>query len=508
MQASPPPLIAMRDIGKSFGPTRVLGGVTLELRAGEVHALAGENGAGKSTLIRILSGVYSNYEGSIAIDGRPARFASPRDATRAGIATIHQELSLVGPMSVADNLFLGEGGALLSREPERRRIAEAERWLKELELDVDPKELVERLPLSVRQLVEIARALRARARMIVMDEPTSALNEAEAARLFEHVERLRREKKGIVYISHRMEEIFRIADRVSVLRDGALVGTWRASELGERELVQSMVGRELAAEPPSLPSPSSETVFSGELSVGDPLRPERRLVDRARFSLKKGELVGLAGLEGSGASELLLGLFGALPSVAGRRLELDGAPYRVESPARSIAQGVVLLTKDRKTSVVGELGSLQNATLSSLARVTRRGFVDARRERELVSATVRRLELSAPSLDAPARKLSGGNQQKVALARCLLAEPKLLLMDDPTRGVDVGAKADIYALMRDLAERGVSILFASSELAELLSLSHRILVLFRGRVVLELGRDEATRDRIVLAAMGGASEAA
>jgi ABC-type sugar transport system ATPase subunit len=486
------PLVELRGIGKSFGSTRALDGVSLEIRAGEVHVLAGENGAGKSTLIRVLSGAISDFDGELLVQGASVRLKNPAHALSAGIAAIHQELSLVGSLSVADNLALGSGTRPWSVRSPRADREHARRRLGELGLNVDPERRVESLPLSVQQELEIARALLRGARVIVMDEPTSALGEAEAERLFSRIGELVRRGAGVVYISHRMEEIFRLADRISVLRDGRLVLGCAAAELDRERLVRAMIGRAPGETRAPVPAPA-----------GQPVLEVRAESSGISFALHPGEIVGLAGLAGSGASELLHALFGASGRIEPAELRLAGAPFVPESPRRSLARGLVLLGNDRRLTLVPELAVVQNATLSSLRRFSRKLLIERSAERDAARAELERLAVrGAGDLEGPVRRLSGGNQQKVALARCLLAEPRVLLLDEPTRGIDVGAKADVYRLMHELSERGVAILLVASELEELIALSHRVLVMHRGRIVDELGASEISRERIVASAMG------
>jgi ABC-type sugar transport system ATPase subunit len=501
--APTPPPVELVGISKSFGPTRALRNVSFDLRAAEVHVIAGENGAGKSTLIRVLSGVYSDYSGNILIDGRLCSLHHPSQAARAGIATIHQELSLIGPMSIADNLLLGDGGSALGVLSRKERILGARRILDTLELELDPERSVETLPLSQRQLLEIARALARRARVLIMDEPTSSLSEQEAAVLFAHIEKLVRKKTAVVYISHRMEEIYRVADRITLLSDGTHVLTAKARDLAPEALVEKMVGRTLAlgAERPRRPNKHGKPCLSVKnLSVRDPRRPGARLVDGVSLTLQKGEILGLAGQRGSGNAELLQALFSGWQSGL---VELEGRPIEVSNEHQAIRRGFCYLASDRMKSVITTLNVVQNATLSSLARFARWGFVRSELEVETVSGFLERLRVSAPSLRAPVARLSGGNQQKVALLRCLLTEPSVLLLDEPTRGIDVGAKADIYDLILGLSEQGVAILLVASELSELLSLSDRISVMYRGRIAGTFERGAFDRQRITALAMGG-----
>jgi ABC-type sugar transport system ATPase subunit len=515
--------LAARNISKSFGSVQVLRGVSFDLREGEVHVLAGENGAGKSTLVKILSGALGGYTGEILTSGEAARFRGPSDAVEAGIAVIYQELSLVGSMSVADNLFLGghhEKSLFgLARRPDE--AASAARILSAVELDIDPQRPVDDYPISVRQLIEIARALGAGARVLIFDEPTSALDENDARALLDRIRALRAQGAAVLYISHRMEEIYALADRITVLRDGAVVGTARPSELPREKLVAWMLGGELARVGESRSESKSALSARRELSRGEarlsveglsvaPPDGEGRLdVEGASFSLEPGEILGIMGLRGSGASQLLHGLFGSYGRPLAGKVELDGAPIPIERPSASLRRGLALLANDRRSAgLIPELSVIENATLASLARFSPWGVLRKAREREAARSITGLLRLRAPSLDAPASSLSGGNQQKVYLGRILLTEPKVLLLDEPTRGVDVGAKADIYELIRAMAQKGAGVLIATSEIEELLALCGRILVMHRGRIVQGAWGPEASRERVLHAAMGGLVEEA
>ncbi|HPK03118.1 MAG TPA: sugar ABC transporter ATP-binding protein [Candidatus Sumerlaeota bacterium] len=505
------PILRMQGIGKSFGGVRALHDVHLELLTGEVHILAGENGAGKSTLIKILAGVHRDYDGRIELDGRPVRFASPQDAAARGIAVIHQELSLIPSMSVADNIFLGREtvwtGALpwVMRRRQRRR---AQQILDQLGLNVDAESTVERLPISLQQMIEIAKALAAEVRILVMDEPTSALTEPEVERLFALIAELKRRGVAIVYISHKMEEIHRIADRLTVLRDGRFVGTAPAAELPPPRLVQWMVGREIGEQfPRHTPHPGPVLLRVEELTLDDPHGLPLPVVDRVGFELRAGEIVGLGGLQGSGASDLLWGLFGARGRPRAGRIELHGRPYTPRSPGHAIRRGLALLTNDRKTTgLVLGMSITHNITLASLPRLSPGGWLRERREWAVAARLRERFDIRAADLDLEVQSLSGGNQQKIALAKWLEAGPRVLLLDEPTRGVDVGAKQEIYRLMDAWSAEGYAILLITSEMPELLALSDRILVLHRGRVTACFQRGEATQERVLQAAMGGTGE--
>jgi ABC-type sugar transport system ATPase subunit len=474
-----------------------------------VHALAGENGAGKSTLIKILSGVYDNFSGELLVGGRERRFHHPIDAVRAGIATIHQELSLVPSMSVADNLFLGrEATGRLGFVDFDTQEATAIRILESLELDISPHTLVEDLPVSIQQLLEIGRALSLDAKVLVFDEPTSALNEHEADILFNRIVDLRCQERGVVYITHRMEEIYRLADRITVLRDGNVVGTTSTLELPPNRLVRWMVGRDVVAEIAERQEVQEGSALEvSDLRVTHKERESRFVVDGVSFVLRRSEILGLAGLQGSGASEVLHALFGALSAHVTGKILLYGEPFELRNPRESVAHGLVLVTNDRKAAgLAPDLSVTHNASLAGLSRFCNRlGWIRRGDEASAVSDLTGEFGLNAPSLDAPVSVLSGGNQQKVYLARWLLTEPRVLLLDGPTRGIDVGAKADIYGLIRTWVERGMSILLITSEMEELLALCDRILVMHRGKLAAEFTSDSASKDAVLAAAMGQAS---
>jgi len=556
------PLVELSRVTKSFGATRALDDVTFEVRAGEVHVLAGENGAGKSTLIRVLSGVITDFEGELRLDGQVTRLRDARDAVSRGIATIHQELSLVGSMTVAENLslspLLGERHRLPSMFSWVRRADEiraAREILATMDLDIDPLAVVETLPLAAQQLLEIARALAQKARILILDEPTSALSEPEAERLLARVERLAQAGSGIVYISHRMEENDRLAHRITVLRDGRVVASRPAKDLSRAALVALMMGTDapLAGQLPSSERPSSRLAPSQQAPSGQPSsqqasserpsseQPSSRQVSSQQapseqpssrqpssseatpllvvrgltlsapgqaplrdvsFTALRGEILGIAGLRGSGASELLAALFGVHGARARADITLAGVPFEIASPARSIAQGLVYLASDRKKTVLPDLDITENITLTTLQTLAAYGLLHLTRESALARAMTSRLHVAAPSLRALARALSGGNQQKVALLRCLAPDPRVLLFDEPTRGVDIGAKSDIHRSLRALADEGKTILLATSELPELLTLCDRILVLRRGALAETLEKPSFSRDALRLSLDG------
>jgi len=512
----PERLLALRDIGKRFGANRVLEGVSLDLDAGEVHILAGENGAGKTTLIKILAGIHADYEGAIELGGRPVRFATPHEANRAGISVIHQELSLIDSMSVLDNIHLGRetalpGGLVLDRRGQSER---ALALCRRIGLELSPEDLgrpVGQFPLSVKNLVEIAKALAFDARILVMDEPTSALSRAEVERLFALVGALKRRGCGVIYITHKMEEIYRVADRITVLRDGRRVGTAPAGECPESTLIQWMIGRDLA--PQGRPRPREAGAGEGVLEVRGfgvphPVAGRPPAVRGFSVSVRAGEIVGIAGLQGSGGAELFQGLFGARGPVCTGAVAIAGKPFRPESPSRSIRRGLCHLTADRKGSgLVLAMSVEHNVTLASLPRASPWGVLRPGRERASAAAQAAALGIRMASLDQAAGTLSGGNQQKVVLAKWLETRPRILLLEEPTRGVDIGAKSEIYSLMRRWTGGGMAILLISSELPELLLLCDRILAMHRGSVTAEFSGDGATPERILAAAMGSPGRA-
>ena len=504
-------LLTMRSVSKSFPGVRALRGVDLTVHSGEVVALLGENGAGKSTLMNILAGVHADYAGSIEIDGEPVSIHSPKDATRLGIAMIHQELNLVPEMSIADNVFLGREPRTARGSIDRRAMyARTRELLDQLGLKLAPRTLVRNCKIAEQQLVEVAKALNLNLRLLVMDEPTSALADSEVHQLFAVIRDLTARGVGVVYISHRLEELAEIADSVTVLRDGAYVGHRAMAETDRAELVALMVGRPLDELFPR----SSEQRSDGELRLdvrGLRLTPEPGSGDRPLhgldFQVRAGEIVGLAGLMGAGRTEVVEALYGAFGRVGGE-MRIDGRRYRPLRPRRAIRRGIALVAEDRKAkSLVLDNTVRFNITLAALDRYLRPWrFLDSRRERADVAREITDLRVKTPNQTAIVGNLSGGNQQKVVLAKCLLTDPSLLLLDEPTRGIDVGAKAEIHALMNTLAQRGTAILVVSSELPELIGMCDRILVLCEGRLTGEFHRDPrhgppADQEAILTAAM-------
>ena len=489
------PLVSMRNIVKTFPGAVALHDVDFELNAGEIHALLGENGAGKSTLIKIISGVYPPEGGRVAIRGSEIRAFTPHAARTLGIGTVYQGLSLAPQLTVTQNLFLGreqvhhEVTGWLNRPAMRRKAREA---LRQVGLDVDPDTPVEQLGLSHQQLIEIAKVLLLGSEILIMDEPTDKLTTREAKRLFELLRDMRRAGKGIIYITHKLEEIPEIADRVTVLRDGQRVATARARETSIPKLIQMMVGRDLKEMFPTIASTLGEEVLRAEhLTVPGVLHD-------VSLTIRAGEIVGLAGLVGSGRTELAKALVGALRTTNGAVFFM-GQRTRVQSPEIAVRRGIALLPEDRhREGLFMLLPVRENIVLPSL----RNSWLNTRHMDTLAAHFVDQLRIRVPSLLAPAMQLSGGNQQKVVLAKWLASRSKVFIFDEPTQGIDVGSKVEIYRLIAELAQAGAGILLISSELREILSLSHRVLAMWKGRLVGHFTRQEATPERVLAGIFG------
>jgi ABC-type sugar transport system ATPase subunit len=488
----PEPAVRFERITRRFPGVQALTEVSLEIAAGSCHALCGENGAGKSTLGKILAGIHTPDSGRMFIHGREVRFASPHDALAAGVGMVHQELAFCENLSVAENLCLGDlprRRGLLDRTEMARR---AEAMLAEIGTTLDVWRQVGSLTIGQQQMVQIAAAVSGGARIIVFDEPTSSLGQVEAERLYALIGRLVARGVACIYVSHRMPEVFQLCDTASVLRDGQHVGTRPIADLSEQELVQMMIGRPLAEYAP----PPAGVVIGDEFLRVEHLSSPGKFEDIS-FSLRGGEVLGIAGLVGAGRSELAQAIFGLDPVRRGD-IRLGGRSVRVETPAAAIAHGIGLVPEDRKRQgIIPQETAVHNLSLAILPRLSRWSWIRRREERAVATDFFDRLRVRASSPDAVVAGLSGGNQQKIVLARWLAANSRVLILDEPTRGVDVGAKAEIHALIGDLAAQGAAILLISSELPELLSLSHRVLVLRGGRAAGELPRESATSDALL-----------
>jgi ABC-type sugar transport system ATPase subunit len=505
MSESRTPLLRMDGIGKRFPGVHALKSVSLDVFAGECLALVGENGAGKSTLMKILSGVYSPDEGTLFLDGQPLTLSGPHQAQRAGISIIYQEFNLFPNLTVEENVFIG-------REPNRHGLVRrsslrraTEGLLAQLGVQLDPAAMVRDLSVAQQQMVEIAKALSLNARIVIMDEPTSALTDTEVAALFAIIRGLKARGLGVIYISHRLEEVFAISDRITVLRDGQHVGELTTAAATPGQVVRLMVGRSLADLFQKEGSASeTRTVLEvrGLSRTGSKRDTSAIVLSDVSFRLHAGEIVGLAGLVGSGRTELARAIFGADRFDRGDVL-IDGEPVAIQSPQDAIRLGIGLVPEDRKLqALVLQLTVRENISLANLGRLSRFGFLQLPEERRQARSFVETLQIRTPSLEQRVINLSGGNQQKVVIAKWLALQPKILLVDEPTRGVDVGAKAEVHHLLHQLARRGVAILMISSELPEVLGMSDRILVMRQGRIAGELSRAAATQERVMELAAG------
>jgi ribose transport system ATP-binding protein len=498
-QTDSQPLLRLEGISKSFPGVRALHNVHMEVRRGEVHALLGENGAGKSTLMKILSGAYSRDAGEILWEGRPIVIHNPREAQDLGIGIIYQEFNLVPQLSIAENVWI-------SREPFRNRTLQWLDWkemrratqvlLDELHLELDPRRPVAGLGVAQQQMVEIAKALSLDAKLLIMDEPTSALTDTEIKQLFTVIRRLKARGVAVVFISHHMDEVFQICDRGTVLRDGEYIATVDLAGLTEDDIIRLMVGRNLDQQYPKLPAKRGEEALRVE-----GLNRAGVLHD-INFSTYTGEILGIAGLVGAGRTELMHAVFGADPIDSGQ-IVIFGKETVVKSPQAAIRAGMGLLPEDRKQQgLVLMLSVLHNMSMASLDKLTSRLFLRKADERQQANGFVDKLRIMTPGVNQQVQFLSGGNQQKVVLAKWLASQSKILIFDEPTRGIDVGAKVEVYNLMNSLVESGVAVIMVSSEMPELLGMSDRILVMHEGRLTAELSREEATEEKILAAAMG------
>ncbi|MCK5315173.1 MAG: sugar ABC transporter ATP-binding protein [Anaerolineales bacterium] len=489
----------MEGISKAFPGVQALKDVSFEVTRGEIHALVGENGAGKTTLMKILTGALPRDEGSISLAGTPVEIGSPSDAQHLGISMIHQELSLVPNLTVGQNIYLG-------REPQARLpgfidwpklYADAQKLLDRLNVDVNARTQVADLSIAQQQMVEVAKALSLNADLIAMDEPTSSLTDRETEVLFDVMNKFKEQGLSLIFISHRLEEVFEISDRVTVLRDGTLIGTKAIDQLDEAIVVQMMVGRELG-----------EMYPKAEVQRGDVVLETTNLQDGRELhgvdlKLYSGEILGIAGLAGAGRTALAETIFGVRPAVRGR-VKINSTSAKINSPSEAIQLGMGLVPEDRKQQgLFLNMTVRQNIVLSALDKLTRWSFINFNKADKLAGEFVKKLDIRTPSLRQVIRNLSGGNQQKAVIARWLTLNPRILILDEPTRGIDVGTKVEIHALMDELAQSGVGVLMISSDLPEVLGVSDRILVMREGRLVAEFTRDQATQDKIMHAATSG-----
>lgn len=493
-------LLDMKDISKTFGSVQALKGVSLDLYAGEVLALMGENGAGKSTLMNILSGSLQPTEGEIYLKGEKVHVSDPITAKKLGIAKIHQELQIVPELSVAENIFLGRWKSKAGPAVDfKGMIEESRKYLEMLDVKVDPAKKLKDLRIGEQQLVEIAKAISLNSEIIVMDEPTSAISEKEAEKLFNIIRRLRGEGKGIIYITHRMEEIFKIADRLTVMRDGQYIGTVRAAETTKDEIIKMMVGRDMSEQYPKDPTEKGEVALEvKELSYTPPEGSFRRSLKNISLYVRHGEVLGIAGLAGAGRSEFFECLAGVHHGETEGHIYIEGKEVSIKTPSDAIKAGISFATEDRKgTGLVLSRSIGENMSLPLLKKFSPMFFMKTSEEKNIWQKQMETLRIKAPGAKTPASSLSGGNQQKVVLAKWLMTEPKILLLDEPTRGIDVGAKAEIYQLINNLAKQGMAIIVVSSELPEVIGISDRIVTFCEGELTGEFLQKDATQEKLL-----------
>jgi ABC-type sugar transport system ATPase subunit len=501
----------MENIGKSFPGVRALDGVSFDVAAGEIHALVGENGAGKSTLMKILSGVYptGDYDGSVFINGSEQQFRGIRDAEQAGVAVVFQELSLVPELSIAENIFLGRLPAKAGAIRWSDLYAQVGTLLRDLDFDLPAGTRVRELGIGQQQMVEIAKALSHEARVLVLDEPTAALNETESETLFRTLRRLRGRGMAMVYISHRLDEVLALADRVTVLRDGRSIVTKKRGEIDRKQLVAAMIGREInQVFPETQRTPGRVVLEVKALSVDHPVIPGRRVLSDISFEVRSGEVLGIAGLMGSGRTALLNVLFGAFPKGNSGTILIDGQNLSISSPSRAIDSGIAFVTEDRKRLGLSLSDSIAtNMSLAALTNFSVGPLLLKQKELLAVEHMMSDLRVKATSPETLVGTLSGGNQQKIVLGRWLLKQPRILLLDEPTRGIDIGAKQEIYTRIDRLAKEGLALVVVSSELEELRGLCDRVLVMHEGRITGRFTRSEATPEAIMNCATGSTEAA-
>ncbi len=489
-------ILTMKGIDKSFPGVHALDHVDLEIRKGEVHALMGENGAGKSTLMKVLTGIYSKDEGTITYEGKEVTFSNPREAQAAGVVIVHQELNMMGHLTVAQNIFIGReimSGGIID---DKKMNEEARKLFDKLNIDIDPTETMSRLTVGKQQMCEIAKAISHDAKVIIFDEPSAALTEAEIEELFKIIRDLREKQLGIVYISHRMDEIKVITDRVTVMRDGGYVGTLITKDCTKDDIINMMVGRVIYEDPKTestVPKDAPVVLRVEHLNAG-------KMVKDVSFELHKGEILGFSGLMGAGRTETARALFGADPKESGD-VYVNGEKVEIKTPQDAVRCGIGYLSEDRKRfGIVVDKTVAENSTMASLERFMKGIFINKKKEDQVSQEYVEALKTKTPGVDQLVVNLSGGNQQKVVIAKWLVRNCDILIFDEPTRGIDVGAKSEIYHLMNQLVAEGKSIIMISSEMTEILRMSDRIIVMCEGRKTGELGIEEATQERIMHAA--------
>ncbi len=486
-------ILELKNIDKSFPGVHALNNVCFDVREGEVHALMGENGAGKSTLMKVLTGIYTKDSGTIVYNGKEVEFHNAREAQDAGVIIVHQELNMMGHLTVAQNIFVGREPMKGIKIDDKKMIEDSKKLFKELNIDIDPTETMSKLTVGKQQMCEIAKAISHEAKVIIFDEPSSALTDAEIEELFKIIRDLREQGLGIVYISHRMDEIKQITDRVTVMRDGCYVGTLVTADCSKEDIINMMVGRVIYEEPKahSMVAEDAPVVLKVDhLNAG-------RMVQDVSFELRKGEILGFAGLMGAGRTETARAIFGADPKESGD-IYVNGKPVEIKSPLDAVKNSIGYLSEDRRRfGIVVQKTVAENSTMASLERYVKGIFINKKAEKEVAQDYVKQLNIKTPTIDQLVVNLSGGNQQKVVLAKWLVRDCDILIFDEPTRGIDVGAKSEIYKLMNKLAEEGKSIIMISSELQEILRMSDRVLVMCEGKKTGELPIEEATQEAIM-----------
>jgi ABC-type sugar transport system ATPase subunit len=498
-------LLEVVNISKSFPGVKALNSVTISVKKGEVLALVGENGAGKSTLMKILSGAYpcTTFEGLIKVEGKERSFYSPKDSQASGIEMIYQEISLIPDLTVAENIYVGNyPGANGIFVRWSKMLEQAKEVLATVGLNIDPSMKVRLLSTSQQQMITIAKAITKKPKVLVLDEPTSALTKNESEYLFKIIKDMASQGMSCVYISHKLEEVFEISDRINVLRDGQLIGEVNRADYNHQQIISMMVGRTIENRYPKQKVELGKEVLRVEnLSVMHKYIKGKTIIHNINFAIKEGEILGLAGLVGSGRSELVSAIFGCLPKSDGHKIFIEGKQVYIKNPIDAIKHGMALVSEDRRLSgIIGGLSIRENSTLVSLKKHFKNYIISFPKERTIVNEYKSKLSIKAPDIETKVKNLSGGNQQKVVISKWLMNHPKILIFDEPTRGIDVGAKYEIYNIMVELAKQGVTIIMISSELPEILGMCDRIIVLSEGKMVDEFTSDDASEDRVMLAA--------
>lgn len=501
-------ILEMKNIVKEFPGVRALDGVNLKIKKGEIHALIGENGAGKSTLMKVLSGVYPHgtYEGDIVINGEVKRFQNTKESEASGVGIIYQELTLIKQMNIAENIFIGNEFQTGGKIDWNKTYEEAKKYMDTVGLKASPDTKVLNLGIGKQQLVEIAKAISKKVNILILDEPTAALNEDDSDNLLEIIRTFKAEGISCIYISHKLKEVTAIADQITILRDGRTIETYPNDATATTDrIIRGMVGRDMTQLFPRKEHVAGEAVLSVKnWTVYNPELPDRKALDNISFEARKGEILGIAGLMGAGRTELMMSLFASYGINPSGEVYMEGKKVRFKGPKEAIEQGYCYLSEDRKKlGLVLDMDIKQNITMASLEKIASIKGIDLNQEVKTATDYVKALKVKTPSVEQKVKNLSGGNQQKVVIAKWLMAEPKVLILDEPTRGIDVGAKYEIYNIMNDLVDKGVSIIMISSELPEILGMSDRILVMHEGKLTKELHYTEADQETVMYYATGG-----